>query len=121
MLMYTNRTATIDLKLDSDHVPNVYVTATLIKPHEVSDIPLTVAHGFQNIKVEEKNRKIPVEITAQKSVRSKTHQKVKVKAIPGSYVTLAAVDNGVLQVAILKLLILMLIIIRKERLQVNCI
>ncbi|MEO5562175.1 MAG: alpha-2-macroglobulin family protein, partial [Chitinophagaceae bacterium] len=82
-----------------EHVPNAYVTATLIKPHEMSDIPLTVAHGFQNVKVEEKSRKIPVAITAQKSVRSNTHQKVTVKAIPGSYITLAAVDNGVLQIS----------------------
>lgn len=94
-----NRTASLDLKLTGEHVPNVYITATLIKPHEVSDIPLTVAHGFRNIKVEEKNRRIPVGIIASKSVRSKTHQKVKVKASPGSMVTLAAVDNGVLQVS----------------------
>ncbi|MDQ3844746.1 MAG: alpha-2-macroglobulin family protein, partial [Bacteroidota bacterium] len=93
------RTASLDVKLTSDHVPNVYVTATLIEPHNISDIPLTVAHGFQNIEVEEKNRRIPVEITAQKSIRSRTHQKVKVKALPGSFVTLAAVDNGVLQVS----------------------
>ncbi|HEU4573427.1 MAG TPA: MG2 domain-containing protein, partial [Chitinophagaceae bacterium] len=92
------RTASLDLPLTGEHVPNVYITATLIKPHDVSDIPLTVAHGFQSIRVEEKSRKIPVEIIAQKSVRSHTHQKVKVKAAPGSYVTLAAVDNGVLQV-----------------------
>ncbi|HEX7844654.1 MAG TPA: MG2 domain-containing protein, partial [Chitinophagaceae bacterium] len=94
----SNRTASLDLKLDGQHVPNVYITATLIKPHEVSDIPLTVANGFQNVKVEEKSRKIPVEIEAQKNVRSKTKQKVTVKATPGSYVTLSAVDNGVLQV-----------------------
>jgi hypothetical protein len=93
------RTASLEIQLKSEYIPNVYVTATLIKPHEVSDIPLTVAHGFQNIKVEEKSRKIPVEITAQKSVRSKTHQKVSVKALPGSFITLAAVDNGVLQVS----------------------
>ncbi|MGZ5192251.1 MAG: hypothetical protein ACXWCZ_14675, partial [Flavisolibacter sp.] len=93
------RTASIDLKLSADHVPNIYVTATLIKPHEVSDIPLTVAHGFQNITIEEPNRRIPVEITAAKSVRSKTHQKVKVKALPGSYISLAVVDNGILQVS----------------------
>jgi alpha-2-macroglobulin len=93
------RTASIEIGLSSEFIPNVYVTATLIKPHEVSDIPLTVAHGFRNIKVEEKNRKIPVEISAQKSVRSRTHQKVRVKALPGSLVTLAAVDNGVLQVS----------------------
>ncbi len=95
----SNRNASVDLKLDAQHVPNAYITATLIKPHEVSDLPLTVAHGFQNIKVEEKSRRIPVEVLAQKSVRSRTQQKIQVKAEPGSYVTFAAVDNGVLQVS----------------------
>ncbi|THU32019.1 alpha-2-macroglobulin family protein [Niastella caeni] len=93
-----NRTASVDLKVSSDHLPNVFVTATLIKPHEVSEIPLTVAHGYRSLKVEEKGRKIAVEIVAQKSVRSRTHQKVTVKAAPNSFVTLAAVDNGVLQI-----------------------
>jgi alpha-2-macroglobulin len=94
----SNRTASVDLRLNGDHVPNVYITATLIKPHEVSDIPLTVAHGFQNVKVEEKSRKIDVSIEAKKIVRSKTKQKIVVNASPGSYVTISAVDNGVLQV-----------------------
>lgn len=93
------RSASLDIKLTDAHLPNVYITATLIKPHDVSDIPLTVAHGFQSVKVEEPGRKIPVEIVAKKSVRSRTHQKVSVKAEAGSYVTLAAVDNGVLQVS----------------------
>lgn len=95
----SSRNASLDLKLSGDHVPNVYITATLIKPHEVSDIPLTVAHGFQNVTVEEKSRKIPVVIEAQKNVRSKTRQKVQVKAAPGSFITLSAVDNGVLQIS----------------------
>lgn len=95
----SNRTASLDLKLSGEHVPNAYITATLIKPHELSDIPLTVAHGFQNVKVEEKSRHIEVSIAAAKSVRSRTKQKIKVKAAPGSMVTLAAVDNGVLQVS----------------------
>ena len=94
-----NRSASLDLKLTSEHLPNVYVTATLIKPHDVSDIPLTVAHGFQNIRVEEKSRKMDVQVVASQAVRSRTHQKVKVKAEAGSYITLAAVDNGVLQVS----------------------
>lgn len=93
------RTASLDLPLTPDHLPNVYVTATLFKPHEVSEIPLTVAHGFQSIRVEETSRKIPVEILAQKAVRSRTKQIVKVKAAPNSFVTLSAVDNGVLQVS----------------------
>ncbi|MEO6611897.1 MAG: MG2 domain-containing protein, partial [Chitinophagaceae bacterium] len=95
----SNRSASVDLKLNADHVPNVYITATLIKPHEVTDIPLTVAHGFRNVTVEDKNRKIDVQVQANKTVRSKTHQKVTVKAAPGSYVTLSAVDNGVLQIS----------------------
>ncbi|HZH36052.1 MAG TPA: alpha-2-macroglobulin family protein, partial [Flavisolibacter sp.] len=101
-LTVEKRTASMDLKLAGQHVPNVYITATLIKPHEMSDMPLTVAHGFQNISVEEKGRRIAVEITAQKNSRSKTRQKVVVKAAPGSYVSLAAVDNGVLQVSSFK-------------------
>ncbi len=92
------RSVSLDLKLTAEDLPNVYITATLIKPHDISDIPLTVAHGFQSLPVQEKSRQLPVEIVAQKTVRSKTHQKVTVKTVPGSYVTLAAVDNGVLQI-----------------------
>ncbi|MBC7829630.1 MAG: alpha-2-macroglobulin family protein [Chitinophagaceae bacterium] len=93
------RSASIDLTFSAEHLPNVYVTGTLIKPHEISEIPLTVALGFQNIKVEEKDRKMNVVISASKAVRSRTHQKVTVKAAPNSFVTLAAVDNGVLQIS----------------------
>jgi len=98
-VMVDKRSASLDLKLTADEIPNVYITATLVKPHELSDIPLTVAHGYQSVKVEEKERKIPVEIVAQKAVRSHTHQKIRVKAAPGSMITLAAVDNGILQVS----------------------
>lgn len=92
------RSASVDLKIAAEHLPNVYITATLIKPHDVSEIPLTVAHGFQNVKVQEPQRKMNVAIVAQKAVRSRTRQKVSINAEPGSFVTLAAVDNGVLQV-----------------------
>jgi uncharacterized protein YfaS (alpha-2-macroglobulin family) len=94
-----NRSASFDFKLGDDHLPNVYITASLIKPHGQSDIPLTAAHGFQSIKVEGKDRKIALEIVAAKTSRSKTKQKVTVRSIPGSMITLAAVDNGVLQVS----------------------
>ncbi|MEO7311514.1 MAG: MG2 domain-containing protein [Chitinophagaceae bacterium] len=94
-----NRSASMDLKIAKEHLPNVYITATLFKPHEVSDMPLTVANGYKSLKVDEASRKIDVQITAQKTVRSRTHQKVTVKASAGAMVTLAAVDNGVLQVS----------------------
>lgn len=93
------RSASLDVKLPADFLPNVYITATLIKAHGVSDIPLTVAHGYKSIKVDDKERKMDVQIVAAKSVRSKTHQTVTVKAMPNCKVTLAAVDNGVLQVS----------------------
>ncbi|HEX3769128.1 MAG TPA: hypothetical protein VHT72_12170, partial [Puia sp.] len=93
------RSATVELKLNADAVPNAYISATLIKPHGISDIPLTVAHCFENVSVEEKSRKIQVEILANQKVRSRTKQEIKIKAAPNSLVTLAAVDNGVLQVS----------------------
>lgn len=98
-LTVENRSASFDFPLSAAHLPNVYISATLIKPHSSSDIPLTVAHGFKSIKVDEKSRKMDVQITASKTSRSRTKQKVKINAAPGSYVTLAAVDNGVLQVS----------------------
>ena len=93
------RTATLELPLTADHLPNVYITATLFKPHGISDIPLTVAHGFKSITVQDSGRKISPEIIAVAESRSKTKQTIRVKAPAGSRVTLAAVDNGVLQVS----------------------
>ncbi len=92
------RAASLDLGLNANDLPNVYITATLIKPHEESEIPLVVAHGFKSISVEEKSRKIDVQIIADKSVRSRTHQKVKVKGSPNCKITLAAVDEGILAI-----------------------
>jgi uncharacterized protein YfaS (alpha-2-macroglobulin family) len=94
----SSRNASIELPLTQLHLPNAYITATLIKPHGASDIPLTVAHGFQRLNIEEKRRRNEVEIIAAKTMRSDRSQEVTVKARPGSYITLAAVDNGVLQV-----------------------
>jgi uncharacterized protein YfaS (alpha-2-macroglobulin family) len=95
----TNRSASMEIKIAKEQLPNVYVTATLFKPHEVSDIPLTVANGFKSLSVEQKDRNMNLEITAAKNVRSRTHQKVTVHAAANAMVTLAAVDNGVLQVS----------------------
>lgn len=92
------RSASLDLRIKEEHLPNIYVTATLIKAHDVSEIPLTVAHGFKSITVKDNRKNIPVEIIAKEKSRSRTRQKVTVKAEAGSMITLAAVDNGVLQV-----------------------
>ena len=92
-----NRSASLTVSLSEKSIPNIYITATLIKPHTESEMPLTVAHGYKPINVEQLSRKIPVKIIASQNSRSRTKQKVTVKAIPGCKVTLAAVDEGILQ------------------------
>lgn len=94
-----NKNASIQFKVDDAWLPNAYISATLFKPHGVSDMPLTVAHGFKNIATEDNAKRMAVSITAAKNVRSKTRQVVKVKAAPNAMVTLSAVDNGVLAVS----------------------
>lgn len=93
-----NRTASADVQLGDAHLPNVYVTATLFKPHTTTAIPLTAAHGFASLSVADDSRRIPVAIQAAAKSRSNQRQKVTVKAAPGSMVNLAAVDNGILAV-----------------------
>jgi uncharacterized protein YfaS (alpha-2-macroglobulin family) len=94
-----NRSAALTLSTTEKYLPNAYITATLFKPHTVGDMPLTVAHGFSNVMVEDKGRRMNVSIAAATTSRSKTKQKVTVKAAPNAWLTLAAVDNGVLAVS----------------------
>ncbi len=91
------RAASFQIKITREHVPNVYITATLFKPHEVSDIPLTVAHGFAPMIVEDLKSKINVEIDAVTNSRSRTKQTIKLKSEPNSAITVAVVDEGILQ------------------------
>ena len=93
-----NKTASLNFKADDICVPNVYVTATLFRPMDGSDMPLTVAHGFQSISVENKRNHIPLTVTMTAKSRSKTKQTITVKTTPGAFVTVAAVDEGILQV-----------------------
>ncbi len=91
------RAASFDLPLNDRFVPNVYISATLFREHQSSDIPLTVAHGFAPVMLENKNNELPVTITANEKSRSRTKQKIRVKTSPNTAVTIAAVDEGILQ------------------------
>lgn len=92
------RALSLSLDITDDLVPNVYITATLFKPHEKTDLPFTVAHGFAPVIVENPANKIPIEIEAAKQSRSRTKQTIKIKSEPNSNVTIAVVDEGILQV-----------------------
>ncbi|MCB0700061.1 MAG: alpha-2-macroglobulin family protein [Chitinophagales bacterium] len=93
-----NRSASYTVRASDIHVPNVYVSATLFRPMDNSQLPLTVAHGYKSVTVEDKATHIPVTVTAVEKSRSKTKQTIKIKTTPNAFVTVAAVDEGILQV-----------------------
>jgi uncharacterized protein YfaS (alpha-2-macroglobulin family) len=91
-------TATIRIPIRGDFRPNAYVTATLVR--SVSDLePGAVgrAYGAVPLFVDRTANRLAVELSAPAEVRSQTELEVQVTARPGSVVTVAAVDEGILQ------------------------
>jgi uncharacterized protein YfaS (alpha-2-macroglobulin family) len=94
----TNKSAELTLELGIEHLPNVYITATLVRPMDQPELPLMSAHGMKTIKVDDPKRRIPIVITATEKSRSKTKQKVEVRTSPNTELTIAVVDEGILQI-----------------------
>lgn len=93
------RAASIDLPVKEEYLPNVYITATLLKPAGETSVPLTVAHGFAPLTAEKKEHKLPVQIKAAQKSRSRTKQNICVISNPESDIelTVSVVDEGILQ------------------------
>ncbi|HKJ81423.1 MAG TPA: MG2 domain-containing protein, partial [Ignavibacteriaceae bacterium] len=97
----TSRSTELEVKIDENYIPNVYVTATLFKKHTADQsIPFLVAHGFASVKVERKSRHLPVSIISQDKIKPGVTTQVKVRTSDQKniFVTLAAVDEGILQI-----------------------
>lgn len=97
----TQNSTEVPIPITDAHVPNMYITATLFRPHsEESSVPFLVGHGFAPIKVTQASNKLPVEIRAPERVKPRTTQTITVKTAPNKdiFVTLAVVDEGILQV-----------------------
>ncbi len=95
------RSAELELFLNDELMPNVYVTATLFKKHSKDDTaPFLVGHGFASMKVVKNKNKLPVSISAPQKIKPKTTQQITIKteAQKNIYVTVAAVDEGILQI-----------------------
>lgn len=91
----------LNLPVDESYMPNVYITATLFRKHTSDQsIPFLVGHGFSSMKVEKKENLLPVTITAPKKIKPRTTQEITIKTVPEKniFVTLAAVDEGILQI-----------------------
>lgn len=93
-----NKSASLKIKAKEEYLPNIYISTTLFRPMDASEMPLTVAHGYQNLKVEGKQNKLPVSVVLNEKSRSKTKQVINIKTAPNAFVTVAAVDEGILQV-----------------------
>ncbi|MBX0292244.1 alpha-2-macroglobulin family protein [Hymenobacter sp. HSC-4F20] len=91
------KSAKVDVPIRAGHVPNVYVTATAIREIKDNRLPLTVARGFVPLTVEKPGAKLQVAIKAPAQSRSQTAQTIEVTTAPGAQVTLAMVDEGILQ------------------------
>lgn len=96
-----NNSAELELPITGDHLPNVFVSATLIRPHGPNPgSPFFVGHGFQPLMVEASDNRLPVEIVAPERIKPRRTQDIIVKTAPGEnvHVTLAVVDEGILQI-----------------------
>ncbi len=98
-LTVEKNSASMEVDLKDEYLPNVYVTATLFRKIKDLQLPLMVGHGFEPLLVEKPSNHLDVTITAPEKMRPKTKQSVTVH-IPDQqnvFVTLAAVDEGICQ------------------------
>ncbi|GAA3988417.1 alpha-2-macroglobulin family protein [Hymenobacter antarcticus] len=92
------KAAEVRIPIKAGHVPNVYVTATAVRAHTAQDrLPLTVARGFLPLTVEKADSRLAVAIAAPAASRSQTWQTVEITTAPRAQLTLAVVDEGILQ------------------------
>ncbi len=96
-----SKSVEITVPVKNVFMPNVYVSATLFKKHTVNNsTPFLVGHGYASMKVEKNSNKLQVKIFAPEKIKPNTSQTITVKTAPerNIFVTLAAVDEGILQV-----------------------
>ncbi|MBE0643578.1 MAG: alpha-2-macroglobulin family protein [Bacteroidetes bacterium] len=95
------RSVEVTLPVKAEYLPNAYVTATLFRPHKGdSETPFLVGHGFASMPVEKKENRLPLTISAPERVKPGSTQTITIQtaAQRDVYVTLAAVDEGILQI-----------------------
>ncbi len=97
-LSLSNKSASMELTVTNDHLPNIYIDATAFRKSGDMSIPLTVAHGVVSLKVDDASAKLHVAISAPEKSRSGVKQTFTVKTAPGAEVTVAVVDEGILQI-----------------------
>ncbi len=91
-------TATIELPVRENWRPNVYVTATMVR--RAADLEpggAGRAFGAQPLFVNRSANRLAMKLTSPETVRSSSRLEVALETEPGATVTIAAVDEGILQ------------------------
>ncbi|NWJ50414.1 MAG: alpha-2-macroglobulin family protein [Bacteroidetes bacterium] len=91
------KAGSFEFTIKDEHVPNVYISALAFRAADDQSIPVTVAHGAISIKVNAPRNHLTLGITAPEKAASKTQQIIKIKTQPNAELTIAAVDEGILQ------------------------
>ncbi len=91
------KAGSFEFTVKNEHIPNVYISALAFRAADDQSIPVTVAHGTLSVKVDAPKNHLPLTITAPEKVASRTLQIIKIKTQPNAELTVAAVDEGILQ------------------------
>ncbi|MFT2008129.1 alpha-2-macroglobulin [Pontibacter sp. 13R65] len=91
------KAASVTIPIKDEHLPTIYITATALRAVKDNSLPLTIARGFKPVAVTKQSTKLAVAIAAPEVSRSQRVQQVKVKTAPNAEVTVAVVDEGILQ------------------------
>lgn len=96
-----NNSAELQLNIKDEYLPNVYISATLFKKHEPErTTPFFVGHGIASINVEKPTNKLPLKIISSKQIKPNSNLSVTIETLPerNIFLTLSAVDEGILQI-----------------------
>jgi len=92
------RTAELVIDITPEMFPNAYITTTLIKPVANNNSPLTVAYGIENITVANADINIPIAIEVEEKIRSNQSYTFTINSEPNTEMTVAVVDEGILNI-----------------------
>lgn len=91
--------AELRIPITEADVPNIILSATLFYPMGGSTVmPFTVSHGYASIKVDHPAHNLQVKIDAPERVSPGKRAYATLRTRPNAYVTLAAVDEGILAI-----------------------
>jgi uncharacterized protein YfaS (alpha-2-macroglobulin family) len=94
----TGNTAKIEVPIRAEFRPNAYITATLVRrAADLEPGSAGRAFGAISLPVDRTANHLRPEITAPAEIRPDTKLEIGVKTVPGAVVTVAAVDEGILQ------------------------